>query len=392
MKQVKCNNLTHIMILIVAGFFILIVIASLFFNFRLLNSSSDNSPEAINTQQTIPTLDPKHLLTYAGWIPYWGSNDGLESTKAHKSILDTISPVWYEVNANGSLLKRFPGNKTELSNFVKANNIALIPTISLFDHELFTVILQNPMNLERHITEIISEVNNNNYAGIDIDYESTKLADKEQYFLLLSRLSGQLHQKGKKLIVTVIAKWGDDIVYPSLPETRQVQDWTRIGSLADEVRIMAYDYTYAKSYFPGPIAPVIWIQDVLEYALTKLPPEKIILGIHMYSYEWSLNNSQNQLDFIIDYLANSQSDKSARSFDYQTVKSILQDNTGQNSTYQGENIFRYEKAINGKQEKRVLVYITPEGIKQRIDLAKTFKIKGVVFWRLGNDADLLPEN
>jgi spore germination protein YaaH len=373
-----------ILVLLLLGLVILLVSMEQTKNSPLIPSGFPQpSPSSI-----LPTPDPDHKLTYSGWIPYWGSPEGFTSLKAHSTELTSISPVWYEVNADGSLVKKFPANKDQIQQYALSKGIALYPTVSLNDHDIFTGILQDQINLDRHIQAILAEVFINNYDGIDLDYESTSLTDKSQYFLFLSRLSEMLHQQNKKLIVTVLAKWGDDIVYPSLPETRQVQDWALIGPLADEVRIMAYDYTYSRSYYPGPIAPTGWIQDVLEYALTKLPAKKIILGIHLYSYEWSIAQSADQLDFIVDYHANKQSDQTARSYDYLTVKTVLQQNQGLISTYQGENIFRYNKNVNGTIEKRVLVYITPEGVNERINLAKSYGVKGVVFWRLGNDADL----
>ena len=52
---------------------------------------------------------------------------------------------------------------------------------------------------------------------------------------------------------------------------------------------MAYDYTYSGDKYPGPIGPTGWINNVLEYASQKMPPEKTVLGIHLYAYEWYQN-------------------------------------------------------------------------------------------------------
>jgi spore germination protein YaaH len=36
-----------------------------------------------------------------------------------------------------------------------------------------------------------------------------------------------------------------------------------------------------------------------------------------------------------------------------------------------------------------MVYIDPEGVQARVDLAKKYQIQGVAFWRIGADGELL---
>lgn len=342
-----------------------------------------SSTQSIDLNQELYKYDT-FKFTYSAWIPAWGSSSGLESLKQNSEQFQIISPVWYEVNSDGSLINKSPTIKDEMLRLLHEKEVAIIPAIAMFDHELFTKVLQNQDNLDRHIANIIKEVESNDFDGIDLDYESTKLTDKIKYFELLSRLSENLHKNNKKLIVTVIAKWGDDITYPSLIETRQVQDWSEISKYADEIRIMAYDYTFAKSMFPGPIAPVNWVQEVLDYAITKAEPQKFILGIHLYSYEWR-STIEDKLPFIPGLKDNSNGNNSAVSYTYSQVKNIIASNQGIHFNYESEQIFEYFK--DGKS--RTLVYIDPLGIKERIELAQEYNLGGVVFWRLGGEADLL---
>jgi spore germination protein len=50
--------------------------------------------------------------------------------------------------------------------------------------------------------------------------------------------------------------------------------------------VMAYDWHWAFSA-PGPIAPTWWVDDVLDYATSVVPPEKLALGVGLYGYDWS---------------------------------------------------------------------------------------------------------
>jgi len=323
-------------------------------------------------------------FTYSGWIPSWGSSSGLDSLKRNSSFLNIISPVWYELNENGSLKTRYPAQRQEIITTSKENGIRLIPAIAMFDHELFTKVLQSQESLDRHVDAIIKTVLDNQYDGIDLDYESTKLSDKPKYFEMLQKLSNKLHASNKQLIVTVIAKWGEDIVYPSLKETRQVQDWSEISLYVDQIRIMAYDYTFTRSKFPGPIGPLNWIDEVLKYAVTEVQPSKLILGIHLYSYEWK-GGANEPLSFIANYMGNTNGSSDASSYVYSQVKNIVKDNEGRAYDFEGEQVFEYKK--DGIY--RSLVYIDPQGVLDRVDLAIKYKLGGVVFWRLGGEDELL---
>ena len=178
-------------------------------------------------------------LKNCGWIPNWASKDGLASLKSNSNILDCISPVLYEVKDNGSLNNISPANLNEIISYAKSKNIKIYPTITLFDYQIFTKVLQNTENYQRHIDELLAVANNPAFDGIDLDYESTQYSDNDQYKKFVIELSSKLHEKSKKLIITVLSKWGDDVVYASLPETRHVQDWRFLSDYADYIRIMA---------------------------------------------------------------------------------------------------------------------------------------------------------
>lgn len=346
-------------------------------------------------------LNSDQEFYYTGWIPSWGSAIGKTSLEANAQLFGSISPVWYGVNEDGSLMDRRPADYAAVEAVATEEGIELIPAIAMFDHELFTKVLQNEANFNRHVDQLVNMAANPDYAGIDLDYESTKLDDKDKYFEFIKKLDARLEALNKKLIITVLPKWGDNVTYPSLVETRQVQDWGRLAVYADEIRIMTYDYTFSKSAYPGPIAPLTWMRSVIEYAIEQVPEDKLVLGIHLYSYEWYLEypskaeyEKSSQLSFTEDTNNNPQDNPGqARAYTYNTVKKAIGENKGEEMDYEGERIFRYQKTNDstGKYEDRVLVYLSPQGVQERIDLAKEYNLKGVAFWRLGNEAELLTE-
>lgn len=72
---------------------------------------------------------------------------------------------------------------------------------------------------------------------------------------------------------------------PGPQAKNQAQDYAAIGRVADEVRIMLYDYHWSTSA-PGPLAPIRWVRHVLQWAATQVPPSKLVMGVATYGYDW----------------------------------------------------------------------------------------------------------
>jgi spore germination protein YaaH len=339
-------------------------------------------------------------LYNCAWIPEWASGTGLLSLKNNYNEIKCISPVLYEVNNDGTLKNVSPSNLKLIVEFAKSKDIKIYPTIAMMDHNIFTSVLQSDENLERHINQILEFVLKGEYDGVDLDYESTKYSDNDKYQYFIKSLYSKLHENNKKLIITVLSKWGDNIEYPSLKETRKVQDWRFLANYADQIRIMAYDYTFMKAKLPGPIAPIDWIEKIIQYAKTQIPDEKIVLGVHLYSYQWSVASENKVLldglpfEFAYDYMINSYDEKAnVSSYEYETVQKIIKDNKGELLGNQGENVYIYQKYINDTKmyENRVLVYIDQKGVLSRKKLASQYNIYGICYWRIGNEGNLLKD-
>ena len=58
-----------------------------------------------------------------------------------------------------------------------------------------------------------------------------------------------------------------------------------LGNAADYSLLMAYEwgYTYGP---PMAVAPINNVRQVIEYGLTQIPPEKILMGIPNYGYDY----------------------------------------------------------------------------------------------------------
>jgi len=320
-------------------------------------------------------------LIQTAWIPNWAFDKGFNSLKNNKDKFESISPVWFSVLDDGSLKSESSYNNMEFISFCKENNILLIPSIPLFDPQIFSQILNS--NLDNHVNNIIYEVENGNYDGIDIDYEATYLKDNELYFKFLNKLSKKLHEENKMLSITVLSKWVDANIYGWRSETRQVQDYKEIGKYADEIRIMAYDYSSQNSYIPGPMSPIYWDNQLLKYAVDKVSKDKIILALPLYGYSFRIDEKSNISTDIFAGGDIGGAERRIIAFTYEEIESLKNDYilTESIDSYSGEKVLTY----NDKRYDRKLYILDSESINSRKKLASSYQIKGVAYWRLGGD-------
>jgi spore germination protein len=300
-----------------------------------------------------------------GWLPWWGMSAGIKKLEEKKELFASISPVFYEINDKGDVLVKKDG-LPRLKEVLKDSNVKTIPTISSFDPSGFNKIFGNTEARQKHLDFLVKEIDDNNFDGIDLNYESIYSSDKDNFFDFVKSMSSKMKERKKTFSVTVLSKWGDNINYGFAPQTREVQDYTEIAKYADQVRIMTYDFTSQGSANAGPIAPVEWMEQVLDYTVKRVDPSKVVLGVHLYGYAWPNGEKANALD-------------------YRQIASIKRNNVSSQDLY-SKNFEEAAIRYNANNKTYFAYYASPESIKARIDLAQKYGIQGVSFWRVGDDA------
>ncbi len=207
--------------------------------------------------------------------------------------------------------------------------------------------------MAQHIDNIVKLVISKKYHGIDIDYENLNPEDREEFSIFIKNLAKALRAKNKKLAVNVTAKVSE----AKTGWTPDAQDWSAIGEYADEVRIMAYEYSSADSR-PGPIAPIGWLEDVLEFAISRIPNHKIIVGIPLYGYDWSEGSADSLVWEEIVELGEAILDKKTQSVWFEYVKDGVHHQVW------------FENALT---------------TAAKLKLIKSFHLGGINFWRLGGE-------
>lgn len=324
-------------------------------------------------------------LKYYGWIPDWDMADGLKTLRNNPHIT-SVSPFWYDLNEDGSLATNLYTNWSELINFTTNNNVLLVPTITSFDRDKLTKVLNSVENTERFLSETMAYVEQNNYQGIDLDFEVFYISDQKLFFDLMRELKSRLNSQGKLLYISALAKWGNNISYG---QSRATLNYKEIGDLVDVFVIQGYSYSANNSSTIGPVGPIEWQEDIIRYAINEgISRDKIVLGINTYAQDWSERPIQYDLLYYtaLGLPDDSFTSEAAVAYYYNGIDKLYSNYTVEETFIEnwGEMLGIYN--FNG--QKRYVVYPTKAAIEQRKELAAEYGINGISYWRLGDEGTL----
>lgn len=133
------------------------------------------------------------------------------------------------------------------------------------------------------VQQLLVQLREKNYRGVDVDFEYIQKEDREGYLQFVEKLKTAFSKEGYLVSVALAPKTSADqpgLLYEGV-------DYKGLGKIADTVLLMTYEwgYTYGP---PMAIAPIHKVNQVVEYALTEIPREKIMMGIPNYAYDWAL--------------------------------------------------------------------------------------------------------
>ncbi|BCJ99370.1 glycosyl hydrolase family 18 protein [Anaerocolumna chitinilytica] len=212
----------------------------------------------------------------------------IDRTVLRKTLpfLTYLSLFTYGFTPQGDLI---PIDDTELIQLARDYNVAPLMVLAPMDdtgsfsneiaHQMFT----NPEGQSRLIDNILANVQNKNYSGVDIDFEFVLPEDKEGFISFLTALKAKLEPNGYIMTVALAPKTSGEqagLLY-------QAHDYPRIGAIADKVLLMTYEWGYTFSA-PMATAPLNSVRRVLSYGVSVINPDKILMGMPNYAYDWPL--------------------------------------------------------------------------------------------------------
>lgn len=331
-----------------------------------INGLPIQQPLSIGLRLYIPPTSKTHISTFGYVEPLGGTvSPILENTvRKYARLLTFLAPFSYRVNRDGTL------NPPLLNQFLEvAENNRTYPSLVVtnlegpsFSTELMHIILTVQAVQNTLLDEIVNTAQREGFEDVHFDFEFVAPEDREAYNAFLRHAKDRFTQAGL-LLSTALA--------PKTSATQQgllyeAHDYQTHGEIADFVVLMTYEWGYSA----GPamaVSPLPEVQKVVEYALTEIPSEKIMLGQNLYGYDWTL-------PFVAgESFARALSPQQAIALAWEKNANIEFDPRAQ------APFFTYWEA--GKEHE--VWFEDARSIQAKFNLIKRFNLRGIAYWKLG---------
>lgn len=152
-----------------------------------------------------------------------------------------------------------------------------------FNNQLIHSMLSNETAKNTLINQLYEEVLYNGYGGVNVDFEYILAEDRDLFTEFVRTLTTAIESVNGEVTVDLAPKTSDTqqgLLYEG-------KDYRALGDAATRVFVMTYEwgYTYGP---PMAVAPLDKVKQVLDYATSVIPKEKITMGIPNYGYDWTL--------------------------------------------------------------------------------------------------------
>ncbi|MBS4201444.1 glycoside hydrolase family 18 protein [Bacillus sp. FJAT-49732] len=331
-----------------------------------INGIQVNQPIYVGLRLYIPEK-PKSDREFNAYVEPLGKtvSPTLEtSARQAAPYLTYLSPFGYLAKKDGSLtappLNNFP-------SIASANRNTLVMVVAnqeagQFSSELGHVLLTNQQVQNTFLNNIIKEAKRVGFGDVHFDLERILPTDREAYNRFLRTARDRFHNEGLMISTALAPKTSAT----QKGEWYEAHDYKAHGEIVDYVVIMTYEWGYSG----GPamaVSPIGPVRDVLEYAITEIPSNKIFMGQNLYGYDWTL-------PFVQGTTAKAVSPQRAIEIAAANNVSIQYDQKAQ------APFFTYT-AQDGK--KHEVWFEDARSIQAKFDLVKELKLRGVSYWKLG---------
>lgn len=293
------------------------------------------------------------------------SESMIEEVEKRVGSLTYLAMFSYQAMRDGSLVAPSIDNIPNIANAAGAANAMVITNLEefAFSADLARDILNSTAVQNLLFDNAIRIANEVGYKDIHIDFELFDPEDRQLYNNFLSRARERFHAVGLT-VSTAVAPKPSDIktgIYGA-------HDYATHGELMDFVALMTYEwgYTYSEPQAVSPIGPV---RNIVEYAASVMPRDKILLGQNLYGYDWS-----SPFPTQGGKAAVAVSPQQAIALALKENVEIQYDNKAQ------APFFHYYDAAGVYHE---VWFEDARSIQAKFDLIKQQNIRGIMYWKLG---------
>ncbi|HMK92495.1 MAG TPA: glycosyl hydrolase family 18 protein [Thermoleophilia bacterium] len=200
--------------------------------------------------------------------------------------LDEVDCDWYTIGADGSV-NAGPENLA-LVRSARDHGLQTFATVTnrpgssgSFEGSIAKAILTDTAVQRQAVSSLVDLAVSKGYDGIDVDFELVPAAQRDAFSGFMAELAAALHDQHRLLSVAVFAKTSE----PGRWDAQKSADYAALGKVVDELKVMTYSYSGPWGD-PGPQAPLAWTRDVLRFAQSVVPPQKVYMGLPFYGFDW----------------------------------------------------------------------------------------------------------
>jgi spore germination protein YaaH len=381
-------------ITLVVIFFVMLAVVAVFFlrtknrKEEIINNVQQATAGVTRTENNKVPAEGENIFFVSGWLPYWAKAGGVASLQNHIGDFSEINIFAYSVDANGNLVdtsKIGSAPWPDLRSEAEKQNVKIIPTILWGDAQAMHKIFSDSNLLHKHIANIVTLLDQNNFSGVDIDYEGKDIVDRDNFSAFLKTLHEKLLSDKKTLNCTVEARTEDapPAGFTGIRAMSWANDFSALNSYCDSVRVMAYDEVFqiyrSNTFKANDLAPAApnadnrWVEQVMQYALKFIVPEKLILGVPTYGWEFQYQKIANGYQYArVKSVSYPDALAEARSAGVTPVR-----------TDGGELSFTYQ-AGDGMH---IVTFADAASVQDKINIAKKLELKGISLFKIDGLAD-----
>lgn len=338
-----------------------------------VNNISPDQPLPIGLRLYIPPQLKQNAEVNAYVEPTGGTVSPYLEQSARKSApyLTYLAPFSYQIQRDGSLKAPLLNNFQQIARENGATLMMVVTNLEggQFSNELGKIILTNEEVQNRLLDNIIATAKEVGFSDVHFDMEFLPPENREDYNKFLRKAKTRLSREGFMMSTALAPKTSAQQV----GEWYEAHDYKAHGEIADFVVLMTYEWGYSGGP-PMAVSPIGPVRKVVEYALTEMPANKIMLGQNLYGYDWTLPYVPG------GQYARAVSPQQAIEIARANNVLILYDYVAQ-APY-----FNYTD-INGKEHE--VWFEDARSIQTKFNLIKELRLRGISYWKLGID---FPQN
>jgi cellulose synthase/poly-beta-1,6-N-acetylglucosamine synthase-like glycosyltransferase/peptidoglycan/xylan/chitin deacetylase (PgdA/CDA1 family)/spore germination protein YaaH len=260
---------------------------------RALHVETAHRPNARPAWTRVPR--PAHHGAGAGARPLtvgfyvsWDANSRASLARRIGQI-DVLSPQWVALKDAGGAIGVVDDPQATALIAGAAHRVAVLPLVhnssnEAFDGPMADALLSSPRARAALIANLVKLARARGYGGYMLDFENMSPRGVSLYPGFVAQVRAALRAEGREVWVTA-------------PFDGEGWPLAALQRASSTLVLMAYDQHYGTGD-PGPAAGQDWFERTLATSLAGLDPDRTVLALGAYGYDWTVGGPTRRADAV----------------------------------------------------------------------------------------------